>query len=135
MPLDRPAGFGSAQTKDVNDRGAVLLIPHHIWQSGRFTPFNPPDAQHVNQLPSKLNNRGIVAGNAYELRDAVLSSIVATLWLDGQGHDLNWLISGQDPLRPSVRAAGALLINDRNQVVVEAFSGVQTSYYLLTAVR
>jgi uncharacterized membrane protein len=135
MPLGRPPGFLTGFAMDINDRGTVVLSPPFTWQAGQFTKLTPPDAQHLNQLPSKLNNQGIVTGDSYQLRDGVLSSIVATLWLDGYGTDMNWLISGQDPLRPLVRADGGVFINDRNQVLIEGSSGSQNGYYLLTPVR
>ena len=59
------------------------------------------------------------------------------VWLDGHGTNLNWLISGADPLRPFAQSDQAMFINDRNQVLVQGSdqreSGI--TYYVLSPVR
>ena len=64
-----------------------------------------------NHFALRLNNQGVVAG--------YWAGVFATVWLEGHGRDLNWLISSADPLRPGFHALQAHLINDRNEVFVE----------------
>jgi hypothetical protein len=124
MPLSPPPGFSVAAAWDVNDRGMVLLNPPYTWQSGKFTRLNPLFGLQQNNIALRLNNQGVVAG---------YTGVIATLWLEGHGTDLNWLISGADPLRPFVRSLQAFFINDRNQVLVLGQNwqnGEQGSYLL-----
>jgi hypothetical protein len=127
MPLSPPPGFSFAQAVDINDRGMALLTPPYIWQAGKFTRLNPLFGLQQNHIALSLNNQGVVAG---------YTGVFATLWLEGHGTDLRWLISSADPLRPFVHALQAHFINDRNQVLMQGQDSRDPGdgYYLLSPV-
>lgn len=136
MPLGRPPGFSSLLALDVNDGGMVIFNPAHTWQEGNFTRLGPPDGRHLHLVPATLNNQGIVTGSADESSGGVVSGVVATLWLEGPGTNINWLISGADPLRPFVQSQDGIFINDRNQLLVGGADSRNpgVSYYLLSPI-
>lgn len=153
MPLGLPEGAESADALAINNRGqvAVNVVTHveerffirpYIWDEGEFIELQlMGDAPHGASLTG-INDRGVAIGSTSTLRGEFVEEI-PTVWRNGQAADLNTLICSGDPLQPYVRlgptqqSAGALLINNRGQILATGYDSRSPwgSYFLLTPKR
>jgi probable HAF family extracellular repeat protein len=102
-----------------------------IWDDGAVTAL-PPLFQGVTaSFVHDINNFGVVAGAS--LPEGAEQTI-ATIWQGGVSHDLNQLISADDPLKSTVTLQDAAAVNNRGQIVASARAadGFSTDFYLLT---
>jgi uncharacterized membrane protein len=136
-----PEGASSGDARDINDAGTILIDTFtpvtgreggNRWRDGQYTELGMLDG-HSRVLTAAINNAGVVVGSA---SGEPSNMTTAAVWYDVQAHDLNSLVSANDPLEPFVRLSSALHINDRGEIVARGVDDRQgpgtISHYLLT---
>ncbi len=134
-------GSPTSQAFDINEAGQVIGTSHFLptdgsesydraflWESGQMRELKPLSANDRAASAYGLNDRGDVVGRSGTSR------FVAVIWIDDVAHDLNSLISEDDPLRPFVRLLEAREINNRGQIIAQGTDsrrpGSYTGYLL-----
>ena len=135
--LDSPPGAIYTSGADINNLEQVVgngvdaagQTRAYIWNDGVRTALPAATTDATNVGVAAINNWGVSVGTT-----SGPSGFVATLWIAGKAVDLNTLIDDDDPLHAAVTLSGALLINDRGQIVARGSnSTTNRSYsYLLT---
>jgi probable HAF family extracellular repeat protein len=143
QPLDLglPPGWLGARGNAINNLGQVVgnLIGANrggafLWQRGDINELPTLDGALASGALD-INDRGEIVGTT---GFAAAPFAVATLWDDEGIHDLNDLISRDDPLQPFVTLLVAQLSNDRGRIVARGTDSRQpdrTATYLLTPQR
>jgi uncharacterized membrane protein len=144
-PLGLLPGALTSQAFDINKNGVIVGTNEFappasttdysrafLWQSGRMTELPRIANSHTSSEANGINDRGDVVGRSGA------TSLNATVWLDGAAYDLNELIAADDPLKPYIKLAEALEINNRGQIIVQGTDSRRSgsySGYLLTPKR
>jgi len=119
--LDMLPGAQGSIANSLNDFGQVVGQSYgggperaFLWKDGqtRALPNLYDDADDSGDAQA-INNWGQIVG-----REMHLGVFVPVLWQFGRPHDLNELISKDDPLQPYVTLHTPLRINDRGQILV-----------------
>jgi uncharacterized membrane protein len=142
IALGLPDETSNSTAKAINNFDQVVgdaygqpgVIKAFLWQSGSLQELPPPTGATASIVWS-INDWGAVVGESTMSQD---NSVHATLWISGQAHDLNGLLSENEPLRDQILLRQGLFINERGQIVafgVDRTNGTRASYLLTPTYR
>lgn len=137
IALDLPADTTDSEALAINNFDQVIgnaygagSVAPFVWSSGTTTVLQPP-AGATDSAVWSINDWGAIVGDSTM---STGSEVHATLWVSGQGHDLNTLVAEHEPLRDQIILTRAFYINERGQIV--AYGSHRTegtrAVYLLT---
>ena len=142
MALGLPEDTSNSQAKAINNFDQVVgdaygqpgVIKAFLWQSGTTQELPPPPGATAS-IVWAINDWGTIVGQSSMSQD---NAEHATLWVAGQGHDLNDLLATNEPLRDQILLVQAFSINERGQIVaygVDRTNGTRAAYLLTPTYR
>jgi uncharacterized membrane protein len=134
----RNLGIPNSGVGAINDLAQVVGLANasdgsirvYLWNRGQVTYLPLLAGDPLFGEARHINNLGVIVGRTFYSEHTT-----ATLWEDGAAVDLNERITGDDPSQPFVTLEGAVLINERNQIVAfgnDSRTATQFNLYLLT---
>lgn len=134
----RKLGIRISGVSAINDLAQVVghanardgSIRVYLWDRGQVTYLPLLAGDPLFGGASDINNLGVIVGRTFYAEHTT-----ATLWEGGVAVDLNERIAAYDPSQPFVTLEGAVLINERNQIVAfgnDSRTTTQFNLYLLT---